>query len=95
MWNSLPTEQQRLLTAIAGVALAIAYFFTTLVGLGIDRQAAQQERFSELARLRHGIVCENLGRRPSTSEHDACIEALTELQGWHKQLFLEVNGSPL
>jgi hypothetical protein len=95
VWNNVPSEQQRLLVAVAGVALASAYLFSTLLGLGTDYQAAQQERFSELARVRHSVVCTTLGRSPTAAGHDACVDALVELQGWHRRVFLEESESPL
>lgn len=88
-------NKDRMLGAAVGVALATAYLFSTLLGLGEDFRSTQHRRHSDAAIARHGTICERLLPNAATGERDACIEELDWLQGWHRKLFLETYESLL
>ena len=82
-------------TAVAAAAAAAAYLVYTLVGMGFDLQLTRQAQMAEQVSVRHDRVCAQLGKRPGSVDHATCMEALSDLKGWHHKLFLDETESLL
>jgi hypothetical protein len=81
--------------AVAAAAFATGYLIYSLVGLGADFQLTRQTLLADQVRFRHNAVCADLGKSPGSDEHDACMDALRDLKGWHHKVFLDENESLL